>query len=30
VDRLQRGDLEDEHVERALQKVGGFMPRHSR
>ena len=30
VDGFERGDLQDEHVERALEEVGLFMPRHSR
>jgi hypothetical protein len=30
MDGFERDDLQDEHVERALKKVGRFMPRHSR
>jgi len=30
VDRFEGGDFENEHVERAVEEVGGFMPRHSR
>jgi len=30
VDGFEDGDLQDEHVERALKEVGWFMPRHSR
>lgn len=30
VNGFDGGDLQDEHVKRALKEVGSFMPRHSR